>query len=264
VAVQGIGGEFIRGFWTTPADLNVNNLTTVKKLLRNQMLGRERPQYLERLWNPDFRKVGLNISEEHLDSLLMEFSPQDSPATLLDYVYLHERTRKFLNKAILIIRSGVDVYFPFLDHQWIEAIASIPLSERIINQIQLDLIKRLCPEIADILYEKTLLPLSAPHWKILMTKGYRVVKRKMLQRLGFIDRGFGKVPNAYYSQWSRCEMRNSLVELLYNPKAAFRAYLDWEMVETLLNQHFRGENDRESLVAALTVFEIAHKLWVNR
>ena len=34
-------------------------------------------------------------------------------------------------------------------------------------------------------------------------------------------------------------------------------------VQALLDQHFSGEADWEHLVAALSVFEIAHRLWVG-
>ena len=57
-------------------------------------------------------------------------------------------------------------------------------------------------------------------------------------------------------------MRPTLAGLLYNPNAAFRAYLRWGTVKALLDQHFSGKEDWEHLVAALTVFEIAHSLWV--
>jgi hypothetical protein len=57
-------------------------------------------------------------------------------------------------------------------------------------------------------------------------------------------------------------MRRVLTELLYNPDAAFRAYLRWEAVEPPLDQHFSGQRAWGNLVAALAVFEIAHRLWV--
>ena len=85
----------------------------------------------------------------------------------------------------------------------------------------------------------------------------------MARRFGLPERVPAKVPNHYYFRWIRNEMRPVLVELLYNPNAAFRAYLRWETVQALLDQHFSGEADWEHLVAALSVFEIAHRLWVG-
>ncbi|WKZ18951.1 MAG: asparagine synthase-related protein [Candidatus Jettenia sp. CY-1] len=261
--VHGIGGEFIRSFWATPKDLTISNFTTVQKLLKQRMLGKKRPRYLEQLWKQEFRILGLRAPEEHINTILSGYTSQDpSFASVMDYLYLHERCRKFLNKGILTVRPSVDVYFPYLDHQWIEAVAAIPISERITNRIQIDLIRRLCPEILDFPYAKNLIPLSAPPWKVKTIKYYRGIKQRGYQRLGLVYRGPAEVPTSYYSRWIREEMRNTITDIVYNPKAAFRTYLNWETVETLLNQHFSGKENWETLVAALTVFEISHKLWV--
>lgn len=58
-------------------------------------------------------------------------------------------------------------------------------------------------------------------------------------------------------------MRPFLTALLYDPQAASRAYLRWDRVEPLLNSHFSGHEDWLDFVGALTVFEIAHRLWVE-
>lgn len=261
--IPGIGSDPARRFWISPAELNIQDLTTAQKLLRRKLLGKKKPQYLDRLWRPEFKTIGLHTTKEHIHNILLGYNSKDSLATRMDYFFLHERNRKFLNKAILIVRPIMDVYLPYFDHQWIKAIVSIPISERITNRIQVDLIKRLCPEILDFPYAKNLLPLSTPLWKTDMVKYYREMKRRAYQKLGFVYHGYTEVPITYYSRWSREKMRSTLVELLYKPNAAFRAYLQWETVEALLNQHFSGEEDWEPLVAALTVFEISHKLWVT-
>lgn len=257
--VSGVGGEFVRGFWVFPADLNVRDLSAVSKLLKRWILSKT-TQHLEQLWKPEFLRLGLRAPEEHLDPLIMEYNPKDSPVAALEYLYLHERCRKFLNKATLIVRASREVYFPYLDHQWIEALASIPISERITNRIQVDLIKRLYPELLDIPHAKNLVPLSVPAWRLQTIERYRRIKRRVRRRFG------GGVPSHkldLYYQWSRGEMRSILFEILYNPNAAFRTYLRWETVKTLLDQHFSGEDNWQDLVAALTVFEIAHRLWID-
>ena len=105
-------------------------------------------------------------------------------------------------------------------------------------------------------------PLSASPRRIWVTKQCRRIRRKVWRKLKFVGRGPTKVRNHDYCQFSRREMRTTLVELLYNPNAAFRTYLRREAVEPLLNQHFSGKENWVRLVAALTVLEIAHKLWV--
>lgn len=261
--VHGIGGEFTRSFWASLRNLNIRKLTTAQKFLKEKMAGKKRLQYLEHIWKPEFRTLGIQSPESHLNTLLAKYSPKDSLVAAMDYLYLHERCRKFLNKGILPVRPSVDVYFPYFDHQWIEAIAAIPISYRITNRIQVDLIRKLCPDILGIPYAKTFIPLSTPRWKTQIIKYYQAMRQKACQKLGIAYRGHREIPATYYPEWTRKEMHDTIANLLYNPHAAFRAYLRWDTVEILLNQHFSGKEARETLISALTVFEISHKLWVS-
>ncbi len=261
--VLGIGGEFVRSFWLSAKDPAITSQADAQQFLRNRLMGRERRQQLEQLWRPEFRTTGTRAPQEHLDSLLAAYTPQDTPAVALDYFYLHERCRKFLNKAVLISRAYEEVYFPFLDHQWIEAVAAVPLSERLANKIQVELIKNLYPSLLDIPYTKTLISFSASPLQTWMINRYRAVQRKASRKLGFVKGPPAVVPNHDYPRWSRQQMRNTLVELLYHPEAAYRAYLSWDAVEPMLNRHFSGAENKSGLVSALAVFEIAHKQWVT-
>lgn len=260
--IQGIGGEFARGSdWVSPEDIHIKNLT------RELVMCKVSPKAAQRLpigqlWRPEFRSIGTHTPGEHLQSLLNEYQHKDSPIAVIKYLSLLELGRKFLNKAILIVRGSREAYFPYFDHQWVEAIASLPIAERVNNKIQIDLIARLCPEIKDIPYTNDPFPFSVPLWKRYMAKGYRAIERRVLQKLMLVEHNTREIPTTYYPRWTRREIRDVLIALLYDPQAAFRTYLQWEVVESLLNQHFSGKKNLEILVAALTVFEISHKLWV--
>ena len=261
--VEGTVGEIARGTWVTPADLSICDLGTTKKALKHRAWTKTaRYLDLEQLWQPEFRSLGLHAPEEHLDTVLSGYYAQDSPLSIYDYFAYNEHTRKLLNKATLILRIGIETYFPYIDHQWIGAILAVPMSDRVTRRIRLDLIKRLYPALLDIPHEKNLIPLSASPQRIWLIKRYRGIKQRLRRRLKFVGRPPVKVPTIHDWQWSRGEMRPVLTELLYNPNAAFRAYLRWDTVETLLNQHFSGQEEWKNLVSALAVFEIAHRLWI--
>lgn len=262
--VQGIGINYLRGHWVSAADLNIDTLPAAQSLLKRKMLSHTaKHMNLKQLWKPEFQTIGLQAPDAHLGSLFDQYHTRDRLVTVLDCISLHERCRKFLNKAILIVRAAREAYFPYFDHDLIVALANIPMSERVTNRIQVDLIKRFFPKLLDIPSAKNLIPMSASPIEVEVTKKYWAVRRRMSRWFGIPNNVPIKVPNHYYSRWTRNEMRPTLVELLYDPNAAFRAYLRWETVETLLDQHFSGEGDWEHLVATLTVFEIANQLWVD-
>jgi len=294
-SVQGIGINYIRGHWVKAAELDIPAIdapSTVRSLLKRKMLSHTAKQIdAEELWRPEYRTVGLQAPDAHARELLDQYSTHDRPIAALDNISLHERCRKFLNKAILVVRSAREVYYPYFDHELIIALAKIPMAERVTHTIQLDLLKRLGPQLLDVPTTKTLLPLSASPTKVWLTqKGWGARRRLSrwfrplryplqglgplryplqglgplrypLQGLGLLSNVPTRVPNHYYSRWIREEMRPTLIELLYNPNAAFRTYLRGEKIEDLLNQHFSGKANWEHLVGTLTVFEITHQLW---
>jgi asparagine synthase (glutamine-hydrolysing) len=263
-SVQGIGINYMRGHWVSSAELDIDTLPAAQSFLKRKMSSRTaRRMDLEKLWRPEFRTIGLQKPDEHLWGLLDQYGTRDSMAATLDCISFHERCRKFLNKAILIARAVREIYYPYFDHELNVALAKMPVSERVTNRIQVDLIKRFFPKLLEVPSAKTLLPMSASPTRVWMTQRYWAARRRISKQLGLSDSVPVHVPNHCYSRWIRNEMRPTLVELLCNPNAAFRAYLRWDTIETLLDQHFSGKADWEHLVAALTVFEIAHRLWVN-
>jgi asparagine synthase (glutamine-hydrolysing) len=261
--VQAITGEIARGTWLSSKDLGLRDVAAVREVLRERVsMKTARRLDLSQLWRPEFRHLGLHAREEHLDAVLSGYRVQDSPLLLYDCFALSEHSRKMLNKATLIVRGVMEDYSPYLDHQWLEAVLAIPVSERVTKRIQVDLIKRLYPSLVDIAHEKNLVPLSASPRRIGLIKQLRRVQRRLGRTFSWIDPPPVKVPCSHDWQWTREEMRPVLAGLLYNPDAAFRAYLRWEAIEPLLDRHFSGQEEWKSLVAALTVFEIAHGLWV--
>jgi asparagine synthase (glutamine-hydrolysing) len=260
--VEGSAGEFARGTWLSAKDLGAHDRATVTKILGARVSTKTAQRLdAERLWRPEFRSLGRHAAEEHLNAVLSGYRTQESPLLLYDY-FAMEHTRKILNKATLIVRAVMEDYFPYLDHQWLEAVLAIPVRERVTKRIQIDLIKRLCPSLVNIVREQDLVPLSASSQRIGLTKQYRRFRRRLARKFSWIGPPPAKVRCSYDWQWSRGEMRPVLTELLYNPDAAFRAYLRWEAVEPALDQHFSGQKAWRNLVASLTVFEIAHRLWV--
>jgi asparagine synthetase B (glutamine-hydrolysing) len=263
-AVQGIGISYVRGQWVTSSDLVESNPKLIKKRLMERLLSSTaKKNDLAMLWKPEFKQNGFQKSRGHLDEIFQQYIVYDRAIDIIDHVAWVERCRKFLNKAIFIVRGVREVYFPFLDHEFMIALARIPKSDRVSIKIQVDLIRRFFPKLLEVPWAKTLIPLSASPARAWLIQKSRAVQRRGSRLFGLADRTPKKKPNHYLAQWCRKEMRAALNDLLYSPTAAFRDYLDWKAIEPLLNQHFSGKDNWEHLLASLTVFEVANQLWVQ-
>jgi asparagine synthetase B (glutamine-hydrolysing) len=260
--VSGVSGEPARNVWVSSKDLDIHDLSAAMAVIERRVCSlTARRLDVTALWRPEYRTRISNKPREHLRAILSGYHYQDTHAAACDYFGFEEYTRKYLGKATLIRRATMDSYLPYLDHEWVEAILAIPLSERISKTIQIDIIRKLYPELLHVTYAKTMLPLGASPWRAKVYNGYRRVKRGVLRTLGS-----QRVPHGEsfdYFRWSQAEMRPALVTLLYNQGAAYRKYLLWDTIEPLLDRHFSGQDDWSHLVGALAVFEIAHRLWCD-
>lgn len=257
VAVPGVAGEPVRAVWIfDPAYLDIRDPVKARKVFQQTAFLSSkfaRSSSYEEIWQPSVRPFAVQAPGEHLQAILDGFEPRDPPVLLWEYLLAQEHHRKMLNKGIIIVRSSREVYLPYIDPEWVEAVAAVPISERRRVNIQIELIRRMRPNLLGVPWEKDMIPMSAPPWKV------RWIKR-IRRRVTVPPR---KVPTAHYVEWSRDEMAPFLRALLCDPDAAFRAYLRWEKVEPLLNAHFSSQQNWLDFVAALTVFEIAHRLWVE-
>ncbi len=262
--VQGTGIKIFRNMWVAKEGLPTDTWAAMQSLLKGRMSSSTAKRVdLERLWRAECQTVGLQAPNAHLENLLDQHKTRHRPITVLDGVSLHEQCRKHLHQTTSIVRASGEVYYPCLDHEFIVALAHLPTSTRMTSEIQIDLIKRFFPSLLGVRIATSLLPISISPARAWATKRYWRIKREISRQFGVPDNVPTKIPNLHYSQWTRDEMRPILTELLYDPGAAFRAYLRWDTVKALLDQHFSGKDDWEPLVAALTVFEIVHRLWVD-
>jgi len=268
VAIQGSGTSFIRGFWRVTEDnSDVDDPETVRRHLQSVLQSSLASRIsIETLWQDKHRDLAASVKNDRIPELLRQFKAGSRLVDAVTYIHLTEQCRKFLNKAILIIRNVREVYFPLLDHELLVTLAKIPPSVRLAKEgrrIELDLMRRLCPKLLDIPYEKTLIRPSATAAEEWVIHKLRGVNRRLTRWAKLPDWTPRKVPAHYFSRWIRHEMKDTLEGLLCTPDAAFRQYLDAEQVDELVRQHFSGEANNEQFLAGLVVFEICHRLWVD-
>ena len=120
----------------------------------------------------------------------------------------------------------------------------------------MDLIDRLSPGLNRI-------PFTSP--PAYTTRGQEISGERRLRwkkRLRWPVRRYGHAFDLV--GWSRGPLRSALEEILYAPDAAFRSFLQWEPVKDRLDSHFEGRSRQVPLVAALTSFDLAHRMWATK
>jgi asparagine synthase (glutamine-hydrolysing) len=263
--VQGIGGEYLRGFWAPGANEPVSLIQDKERFLINRVVTHGKRGYLENLWKPDFAELALDAPRAHLLSIINSYDDRNGFLAQAHYFYLHERCRKFLNKGVIISKLARDVYFPFLDHSYVQTVSTLNIEDRLKHNdsIQIELIRRMFRGLLDIPYAKNLIPLSASARHKWIVRKSRSLRARLHKHTGIVGLPPIPVDNHNYARWIREDMRSAILDKLTSPNAAYRAYLDQPTVLSILDQHFEGRADHKTLVAALVTFEIANNLWAG-
>ncbi|MCP5098163.1 MAG: hypothetical protein GY943_21655, partial [Chloroflexi bacterium] len=214
------------------------------------------------LWQSQYAELAKHGPQQHLNEIISEYAYPDTPLIATDYINFDEHARKFLNKGSAIALAHMDISIPYIDHEWVEAMRSVPLADRVNYNIQIDLMKRLSPSLLKIPYQKTMLPLTAGKFRVKVHKKMRLYRRGIRKKLS--RKPHKTQPPAYdYAGWSRVEMRQAIENLICHPNAVYRSYLREDKVAPLLARHFAGKEDWEHLISALVVLEVVHRLWID-
>ncbi|MCM8829233.1 MAG: asparagine synthase (glutamine-hydrolyzing), partial [Candidatus Omnitrophica bacterium] len=130
---------------------------------------------------------------------------------------------------IASMANSLETRSPFLDHEFVEFIASFPLNLKMRNFKSKYILKK---KLRNFLPEK-------------------IVKRNKM--------GFG-VP---VGRWFRRELRNYLIEILLSSKALSREYFKPEKIKGIVDEHISGNIDHTSRLWSLLVLELWHNIYVD-
>jgi len=259
--VQGVGGEFCRGTtWVDTADLKrrVDPGFVESKLFTSNA----RKLDASRLWVGKLAEEQKSTRFARLDSVINAYDNGDQRLSVLKTIELYDESRKLLNKSSMIVCANREMYYPYFDFDWVQLVASIPIAERLRNNLQVDVLGRLDSALADMVYAKTLLPLSAPPSRVLLSKRYRNILGKIGRKLGKVPTG--AIPNHNYRHWIRNEMNRAIGDIVLRKNANYAQYLDRRFIENVFDDHMRGKKNWERLLSAIVVFELACMLWIEK
>jgi asparagine synthase (glutamine-hydrolysing) len=181
------------------------------------------------LFSDGFRHIAANC-QNPLDIFRGYFDRAPATDALSQLLYLDTKT--YLTGDILVkvdrmsMLCSLEVRAPFLDHVFAEWVAGLPA-----------------------------------HWKLRSGKQKYILK-KLAERVG-VPREVLYRPKRGFSlplvHWMRHELKEELTRLLLEPRTLQRGYFDPQALRNLLDEHFRGQRDRSSVLWGLLVFELWHR-----
>jgi len=195
-----------------------------------------------------------------------------SPSSIIDYSIATQYVRRFINHGNLVKRAHVEVRSPFFDNDLVDFMVNTPPHERRYQYLYTRTFSRFFPELAEIPWEKTGMPVDATNSFAKMTlfliKKHAKKKIQTVSNISLRKTYFNALPVnlfAKYTQWSR-ENENLVSFIrgtLLDKKAHSVNFLDLKNIERILEEHISGKYNHIELVSRLLTFELWNQLFVS-
>jgi len=262
--IQGTGGEFARcAPWMDARTLRQRRFDAELLHEKFSTSDSKRLSGMD-LWSGPHHDMAVEVKEERLRTMVDKYHPEDHPLAAMKLLAMCDANRQLLNKALVISRASREVLCPYLDHEWVAEVAAVPLEVRARNNLQLDIVRHLQPQLLKAISNHTMLPMGASRPRVNLSRRTNKWRHRAARATGLpLQRA--EVPSTDYPRWISDELRPTIDRFLYATSAAFRQYLNWPVVQAALDEHCnKGRRRWTSFISALMVFEIAHKLWIER
>ena len=186
----------------------------------------------EDIYTKDFKEIVSGT--DPLDFLINKFEESETENLLEQLLYID--INSYLPEDLLVkvdiatMANSLEARLPFLDHKFMEFIASIPSALKLKGSIAKFILKS---AFKDFLPEA-------------------IFKRRKM--------GFG-VP---VSRWFRNELKDYIYDILLDPRTLNRGYFCRKGIEQLLNEHNNMRYDHSSKIWALLFLEMWFRVFIDR
>lgn len=105
----------------------------------------------------------------------------------------------------------------------------------------------------------------APHWKLRFGQSKYALK-KLAERLGVPPRTIYRQKRGFavpLVHWFRKELKNGIGQILLEPRALSRGYLNPSGVRTMLEEHWKGRRNHSGRLWILMMFELWHRNYLD-
>lgn len=205
-----------------------------------------RDRYLDEMcFFPALHRERGMFSREFLESVDRQPDPfsqfqryyDNAPAKDAMSRLLYLDTKTYLTGDILTkvdrmsMATSLEVRVPMLDHEFVEWVAALPIEWKLRNGVRKYLLKKLAERLG--------------------------IPSELLNRP---KQGF-QVPLV---DWLRKELKESLLQVLLEPRTLQRGYFRPQAIRGLVDEHLRGRRNRSGLLWRLLVLEMWHRNFLGK
>ena len=179
------------------------------------------------------------------------------------YFALRHEALRTSGYGIALLRSQLLPRMPYYDNDLVDFALQVPPALRRDRHIQIQVIKRLAPDLVRVPWQYSGLPADAGPRRVRVKRGlYRMHQRLSRRSNGLIPWPYDK-EIAPMELWLRTTLRRWAEDLLLNRRALDRGYFREEAVRRILNQHMAGRGDYSYPIGALITFELWNRLFID-
>ncbi len=257
IGVGGLLGGVLFGHYANPIVLMLRKSQTLEYFLK-QMRPSLSADNLRRLFGGrryhEFEEMTRQSAKETLGGIR-----SDIPANIMDYHYFGDGQRRGTFMGQLLKTPYLDMRYPFCDRQVIEAALQLPPWQRCLEQAYCRSFSQAFPQLADIPWERTLLP-PAARMPLLLS---RMALKKVAHSHAFL---FGRIVpkwEAYgdYDSWTRGPLRSFIESTLIGQDSNKLELFDGKYLQQLVEEHMEGKRNISQFLGLLLTFELWSKMF---
>lgn len=274
ILLMGTAGGFMRGYFLDRDILNVgSDHELAEKLFRKTNLLvpiNEQDKFFSSDYKHIMKYPFHNLREEVAKAGDM------SMANKTDYFFLQNRTRRFNNLGLILLRNFFEIRTPFFDYDLIDYIQTVPPSFRRNKCILRQVFSTNYPEIGTIplvgrsgfhnipmARHMVSGPLESKIGSYL-SRAWIMSCQKLQSinsaRLKFIDpRSIADI-----NYWFRTELRDFIESVLFDSKTLARPYFNHRYIAELVRAHVTGRKNLADILGALVTFELWHRMFFDQ
>jgi asparagine synthase (glutamine-hydrolysing) len=194
----------------------------------------------------------------------------DHPGNKSNLLGFLNHARRWTLMGHVLMRYAVEDLNPALDNEFINITRTIPPELRLNHRIYRKFLKKLSPELARIIYNKTMIRADAPLilWEV--GKKYLRLNNKIKKLIWKVLKGKifmpGKRSYVEFSDWLRTNenWKKFFKDLLLDKNAMSKTYFNQEYIKTLIQEHEEGITNNSQKILYFASFELFLRSFMNK